>query len=82
MEIAGIYSKRGSRGCYKHLQENTVQCDHCRQPVIFCARQSRRRFHSTDSGRAYTISGVTGQQMLGILETYSDLQQLERVSES
>lgn len=27
-------------------------------------------------------TGVTGQQMLGILETYSDLQQLERVSES
>jgi hypothetical protein len=62
MEIAGIYSKRGSRGCYKHLQENTVQCDHCREPVIFCARQSRRSFHSADSGRAYTISGVTGQQ--------------------
>ncbi|PWZ43799.1 L-aminoadipate-semialdehyde dehydrogenase-phosphopantetheinyl transferase [Zea mays] len=33
-----------------------------REPVIFCARQSRRSFHSADSGRAYTISGVTGQQ--------------------
>ena len=72
IEIAGINSKRASRGCCKQLQGNIVQCNRCGGAITFYTRKSRRSFHFVDSGTAYTITGVAAE--LAFLKSHVELQ--------